>query len=173
MYLIAPGQKQYNSEAFFFIALVEIFRRFIWNFFRVENEHMTNMGHFSAKRDVPLPLSSNVTHLEEYAKQPEQPRREVGPVKRWLARVTDSVKVIHAEDFDRNPNKKESERKGNLPDDVEGFGDTEQGKTKPETGFDIFALLDVKLIYCSRGAACSSTWLPAQNTNKRSIKTSS
>ena len=42
------------------LATMEVFRRFVWNFFRVENEHLNNAGEFRAVRDiavVPLDLS--------------------------------------------------------------------------------------------------------------------
>ena len=39
-------------------AMFELFRRFVWNFFRLENEHLNNCGEFRAVRDIsiaPLP----------------------------------------------------------------------------------------------------------------------
>ncbi|VDO44535.1 unnamed protein product [Onchocerca flexuosa] len=33
-------------------APLEVFRRFIWNYFRLENEHINNCGHFRAVRDI-------------------------------------------------------------------------------------------------------------------------
>src|SRR5271155_1891702 len=55
-YVVFPGQKQHSAATSFFLALGEVFRRFMWNFIRMENEHMTNVGHFIASRDVPLPF---------------------------------------------------------------------------------------------------------------------
>jgi len=34
------------------LAPLEIFRRFVWNFFRLENEHLNNCGKFRAVRDI-------------------------------------------------------------------------------------------------------------------------
>ena len=34
------------------IAPLEVFRRFVWNFFRLENEHLNNCGKFRAVRDI-------------------------------------------------------------------------------------------------------------------------
>lgn len=31
---------------------LEVFRRFVWNFFRLENEHLNNCGNFRAVRDI-------------------------------------------------------------------------------------------------------------------------
>ena len=42
------------------LAIFEVFRRFIWNFFRLENEHLNNCGDFRVVRDIsihPLKLS--------------------------------------------------------------------------------------------------------------------
>jgi len=36
------------------------FRRFIWNFFRLENEHLNNCGQFRAVRDISVvPMETN------------------------------------------------------------------------------------------------------------------
>ncbi|XP_028762025.1 phosphate transporter PHO1 homolog 3 [Neltuma alba] len=41
------------------IASLEIIRRALWNFFRVENEHLNNVGKFRAFKSVPLPFNYN------------------------------------------------------------------------------------------------------------------
>jgi len=41
----------------FFLALAEVYRRFQWNFFRLENEHVNNVGKFRAVKEVPLPAT--------------------------------------------------------------------------------------------------------------------
>ncbi|XP_024009934.1 phosphate transporter PHO1 homolog 7 [Eutrema salsugineum] len=38
------------------LAILEIIRRGIWNFFRLENEHLNNVGKFRAVKSVPLPF---------------------------------------------------------------------------------------------------------------------
>lgn len=50
-----------NSEVLkTILASLEIFRRFIWNFFRLENEHLNNCGHFRAVRDISIvPVQAN------------------------------------------------------------------------------------------------------------------
>ncbi|XP_013073441.2 xenotropic and polytropic retrovirus receptor 1 homolog [Biomphalaria glabrata] len=41
-------------------ASLEVFRRFVWNFFRLENEHLNNCGQFRAVRDISIgPIDSN------------------------------------------------------------------------------------------------------------------
>lgn len=45
---------------------LEVFRRFVWNFFRLENEHLNNCGKFRAVRDIsvaPLDQSDQVQIL--------------------------------------------------------------------------------------------------------------
>lgn len=42
---------------------LEVFRRFIWNYFRLENEHLNNVGKFRAVRDIsvaPMDCSDQV-----------------------------------------------------------------------------------------------------------------
>ncbi|KAL5722925.1 hypothetical protein ACHQM5_006383 [Ranunculus cassubicifolius] len=41
------------------IACLEIIRRGIWNFFRLENEHLNNVGKYRAFKSVPLPFNYN------------------------------------------------------------------------------------------------------------------
>ncbi|GKU97233.1 hypothetical protein SLEP1_g10402 [Rubroshorea leprosula] len=38
------------------VAALEIIRRGIWNFFRLENEHLNNVGKYRAFKSVPLPF---------------------------------------------------------------------------------------------------------------------
>ncbi|PWA57512.1 SPX domain, EXS [Artemisia annua] len=47
------------------VACLEIIRRGIWNFFRLENEHLNNVGKFRAVKSVPLPFSheDGIKHL--------------------------------------------------------------------------------------------------------------
>lgn len=47
----------HRSTMIFVVAVLEIIRRGIWNFFRVENEHLNNVGNFRAFKSVPLPFS--------------------------------------------------------------------------------------------------------------------
>lgn len=42
------------------LAPLEVFRRFVWNFFRLENEHLNNCGQFRAVRDISVaPIDSS------------------------------------------------------------------------------------------------------------------
>ncbi|KAG8366377.1 hypothetical protein BUALT_Bualt17G0073400 [Buddleja alternifolia] len=42
------------------VASLEIIRRGVWNFFRLENEHLNNVGKFRAFKTVPLPFNYDV-----------------------------------------------------------------------------------------------------------------
>ena len=124
-YVIFPGQKQNSAATSFFLALGEVFRRFMWNFFRMENEHMTNVGHFIASRDVPLPFSLPSPALPDTILEAQPPAfersltaRTMGSMKRGMVRMTSSLRVKHAEDFGRRPSVEEKgPLKGKLPED--------------------------------------------------------
>ncbi|CAK9291988.1 unnamed protein product [Gordionus sp. m RMFG-2023] len=48
------------------LAPLEVFRRFVWNFFRLENEHLNNCGQFRAVRDISIaPIDKNDLALLE------------------------------------------------------------------------------------------------------------
>ncbi|XP_047317806.1 phosphate transporter PHO1 homolog 9-like [Impatiens glandulifera] len=44
------------------VACLEIIRRGIWNFFRLENEHLNNVGKYRAFKSVPLPFNYHQSH---------------------------------------------------------------------------------------------------------------
>lgn len=47
---------------FSILAPLEVFRRFIWNYFRLENEHLNNCGNFRAVRDISIaPINKGVS----------------------------------------------------------------------------------------------------------------
>jgi xenotropic and polytropic retrovirus receptor 1 len=52
MNLPRKGTESYKDLVYTFIGLAEVYRRFIWNFFRLENEHLNNCGQFRAVRDI-------------------------------------------------------------------------------------------------------------------------
>ncbi|KFH65109.1 hypothetical protein MVEG_08590 [Podila verticillata NRRL 6337] len=57
----------------FGLALVEVLRRWQWNFFRLENEHLNNCGQFRAIKDIPLPFH---IHYEGDTSEPEETDEE-------------------------------------------------------------------------------------------------
>lgn len=54
-YACFSNQIQQLAATSFLIAVAELFRRFIWVFFRMENEHATNVTTFRALKNLPLP----------------------------------------------------------------------------------------------------------------------
>ncbi|KAJ2361375.1 Signal transduction protein, partial [Coemansia sp. RSA 2610] len=50
------GHSVHRSTISYIAAALEVVRRFVWNFFRVENEHVSNCGQFRATTDIPLPF---------------------------------------------------------------------------------------------------------------------
>uniref|UniRef100_A0A3Q3EFU5 Xenotropic and polytropic retrovirus receptor 1a n=1 Tax=Labrus bergylta TaxID=56723 RepID=A0A3Q3EFU5_9LABR len=67
-----------------FLAPLEVFRRFVWNFFRLENEHLNNCGEFRAVRDISVaPLNADdQTLLEQMMDQDDGVRNRSGK-KTW------------------------------------------------------------------------------------------
>ncbi len=61
-----------------------LFRRFVWNFFRLENEHLNNCGEFRAVRDISVaPLNADdQTLLEQMMDQEDGVRNRQGK-KYW------------------------------------------------------------------------------------------
>uniref|UniRef100_A0AAY4E5F8 Xenotropic and polytropic retrovirus receptor 1 n=1 Tax=Denticeps clupeoides TaxID=299321 RepID=A0AAY4E5F8_9TELE len=66
------------------IAPLEVFRRFVWNFFRLENEHLNNCGEFRAVRDISVaPLNADdQTLLEQMMDQEDGVKNRQGK-KSW------------------------------------------------------------------------------------------
>ena len=61
------GTAEYSDVFGFTFGLVEILRRFLWNFFRLENEHLNNCGQFRAIRDIsiaPIKTGINFTLID-------------------------------------------------------------------------------------------------------------
>ncbi|KAI9149375.1 Protein SYG1 [Paramyrothecium foliicola] len=54
-YAIFTHDRQHSTIVSFLVALMEVFRRWMWAIFRVENEHCANVAQYKASRDVPLP----------------------------------------------------------------------------------------------------------------------
>ncbi|XP_043985295.1 xenotropic and polytropic retrovirus receptor 1a [Gambusia affinis] len=64
------------------LAPLEVFRRFVWNFFRLENEHLNNCGEFRAVRDISVaPLNADdQTVLEQMMDQEDGVRNRSGKI---------------------------------------------------------------------------------------------
>ncbi|XP_074078274.1 solute carrier family 53 member 1 isoform X1 [Macrotis lagotis] len=65
-------------------APLEVFRRFVWNFFRLENEHLNNCGEFRAVRDISVaPMNADDQTLLEQMMDQEDGVRNRQKIKAW------------------------------------------------------------------------------------------
>ncbi|UJR24662.1 hypothetical protein I4U23_006035 [Adineta vaga] len=65
---------EYSDIIGFVFAIIELIRRFLWNYFRLENEHLNNCGQFRAVRDISVQLTSTSAkpysgHLDKISKE--------------------------------------------------------------------------------------------------------
>lgn len=74
------------------------FRRFIWNFFRLENEHLNNCGQFRAVRDISVvPMETDdQAFLEQMMDDMDGlvPTKRTGQRRRKSSVMTKSIKKI-------------------------------------------------------------------------------
>lgn len=56
-------------------AVLEVYRRFQWNFFRMENEHLNNCGMYRAVLDIPLPFQILEPPTDEKKEAREERKR--------------------------------------------------------------------------------------------------
>ncbi|XP_036610174.1 xenotropic and polytropic retrovirus receptor 1 [Trichosurus vulpecula] len=65
-------------------APLEVFRRFVWNFFRLENEHLNNCGEFRAVRDISVaPMNADDQTLLEQMMDQEEGVRNRQKIRTW------------------------------------------------------------------------------------------
>jgi len=64
---VSIGNAGFLHNEFFtlFLATCEVIRRFIWNFFRLENEHLNNVGEFRAVRDISIKVMEQKKEKKE------------------------------------------------------------------------------------------------------------
>ena len=97
---------EYSGLIGFCFGIVEIFRRFIWNFFRLENEHLNNCGQFRAVRDISISVMSTGIDYNSISYKPRkqpgiQRRRRIAPrettIHEEITSITDTTKENEAE----------------------------------------------------------------------------
>jgi len=71
-YAIYGHDVQHSTKVAFLVALSEVCRRGMWQLFRVENEHCTNVSRYRASRDVPLPYEISKAETETEAEPTEE-----------------------------------------------------------------------------------------------------
>ncbi|KAF9975814.1 hypothetical protein BGZ73_000355 [Actinomortierella ambigua] len=62
----------------FTLAMLEMIRRWVWNFFRLENEHINNVGQFRAIKDIPLPFHIRIRGDSDEEDDEDDDREHVG-----------------------------------------------------------------------------------------------
>ncbi|CAF1149707.1 unnamed protein product [Didymodactylos carnosus] len=68
------GTAEYSDVIGFSFGLVEVLRRFLWNFFRLENEHLNNCGQFRAVRDISIaPIKTGINFSLIHSKLSNEP----------------------------------------------------------------------------------------------------
>jgi hypothetical protein len=68
------GTAEYSDVIGLAFGLVELIRRFSWNFFRLENEHLNNCGRYRAVRDISIkPITSGIDFTLIHSKLSEEP----------------------------------------------------------------------------------------------------
>ncbi|KAF5117105.1 hypothetical protein DV113_003917 [Geotrichum candidum] len=85
-----------SAKVSFFVALSEVFRRFIWAFFRVENEHCSNVQRFRASRDVSLPYQIVTRRVGTSVTTPELFRSSRIPTNDEEAQIP-GIEVVSSE----------------------------------------------------------------------------
>ena len=79
---------EYADVIGFSYGLVELFRRFFWNFFRLENEHLNNCGQFRAVRDISIaPVTTGINFSLIDSKLSKEP----GIRRRRLPRIDQAI----------------------------------------------------------------------------------
>lgn len=130
-YSLFSRQIQQSAATSFCVGVAEILRRCVWVFFRMENEHCTNVKLFRAYKETPLP------YLTEVEEEPEEitpirkpsdeeatvgvPESEAGPKRRRVERfasISNMLTQAHARDFQRRESRESNEHsKGSSDED--------------------------------------------------------
>ncbi|XP_011806541.1 PREDICTED: xenotropic and polytropic retrovirus receptor 1 isoform X3 [Colobus angolensis palliatus] len=77
-------------------APLEVFRRFVWNFFRLENEHLNNCGEFRAVRDISVaPLNADDQTLLEQMMDQDDGVRNRQKNRSWKYNQSISLRRPH------------------------------------------------------------------------------
>ncbi|MEE6521444.1 hypothetical protein FKM82_019664 [Ascaphus truei] len=76
------------------LAPLEVFRRFVWNFFRLENEHLNNCGEFRAVRDISVaPMNADDQTLLEQMMDQEEGVKNRAKIKIWKRSQSVSLRM--------------------------------------------------------------------------------
>ena len=124
LYVVYAGQLQHSALLSFMLALSEVLRRFMWCFFRMENEHIGNVGAGKAYRVVPLPYrlpgapaapaesadgSDASADLEGLRQRHPRAQPPQTPVLHTIHKVGRSLKAAHLQDYEKRRTRAEVE----------------------------------------------------------------
>jgi len=101
------GYAAYTELTISIFAALEVIRRFIWNFFRLENEHLNNCGKFRAVRDISV-APIDASDQQQIIKMMDEPDpsslfRKKKIIKSSKLIVGDPLKVPLLKDADDAP----------------------------------------------------------------------
>ncbi|KAI5844189.1 EXS family-domain-containing protein [Tricharina praecox] len=147
-YIVYAHQLQHSALMSFMLAAAEVLRRFMWCFFRMENEHVGNVGANRAYRTLPLPYrfpSETPSSTTEEETEPiditnapseldlertDTLRRRSSrnnapppsPMVRTITRVGRTVNQAHLQDYERRrtDDHEEGEVSGESDDEEDG-----------------------------------------------------
>lgn len=169
-YIIYANEIQHSALLSFMISVAEVFRRFVWCFFRMENEHCGNVGanrayrdprlpyHFASDHDSTIMIASPVPqdpdiHTDPLLVTPAQPTVDVeqghaAGIRRRIKRHGPSSPAMQAlERLGRtmtNAHKKDYERKrgSDALDDAGSSSDDEEEEEEEAEAADYFAMTE-------------------------------
>ncbi len=90
---------EYADVIGFIFGLIEIFRRFLWNYFRLENEHLNNCGEFRAVRDISI---APISRVVDYGTLEEMMDKDMGIKNRKKAKRHELIREIINEDIEND-----------------------------------------------------------------------
>ncbi|KAG7904965.1 hypothetical protein KL907_003181 [Ogataea polymorpha] len=125
-YAFFKTQIQQSAVTSFFIALAEIIRRFIWIFFRMENEHATNVHLARASRELPLPypiiFRKTAAPSEPTAAEAEREDEAAAESLRRntvIGQISKMLNSAHIKDFQRRKTSKQWKEEDESDEDEE------------------------------------------------------
>ena len=77
------------------LAVMEVFRRCVWNLFRLENEQLTNVGEFRVVRDISIhPLDPSEVAADDEEEGPEDTMRRYMETQRTGRRLSNALAEV-------------------------------------------------------------------------------
>ncbi|CAF1044151.1 unnamed protein product [Adineta steineri] len=133
------GLAEYSDVIGFSFGLVELIRRFSWNFFRLENEHLNNCGRYRAVRDISIkPITTGI----DFTLIDSKLSREPGI--RYRGRVTRLQTIIDDENMATTDDTTMNELETNIADFVKNQTATSNTLVVPDMNEISKTLTDIR-----------------------------